>query len=61
MNGRMVGSYCELREDSRLLEANIEALHRSKCTFFCRVWRQVSEPSLHAHCSWDPSRRCGAK
>ena len=45
MHGKMVGRYCELRKDSEQLEANIQALHRSKCIFFCRCARQVSAPS----------------
>lgn len=42
MEGETVGRLGDLRNHSQQLEANVEALQRSKCLFFSQCWRQVS-------------------
>ena len=41
---------CELQQDTRQLEANIEAIQRTKCTFFCVCMNKVSPFSSSFSC-----------
>lgn len=56
MNGNMVGRYCELRKDSKQLEANLEALQHSKCVFLSKCWRQVRNTHVAPECICLPYR-----
>ena len=47
---------CELQQDTKQLEANIEALQRAKCTFFSKCLRQVC--LLVAACTAKQTRPC---
>ncbi len=48
MTDDTTAQYCQMLTAAKQLQTNVESMHRNKCMFFSKCWREVG-PSCAEH------------